>query len=119
WREWFLNYLEEQTDNDAMIQSIKEGEQPLPTVSPMTTAGNAVNVPPVLKDPKLWTAKEKTIQKIARLPRYLLIQGLSNDIYSLIDSNNTAKYLWDALERLMRGFEYGEQDRKATILYEY
>nr|GEV88250.1 hypothetical protein [Tanacetum cinerariifolium] len=27
--------------------------------------------------------------------------------------------LWDALERQMRGSEYGEQDRKAAILYEY
>nr|GEW20811.1 hypothetical protein CTI12_AA105810 [Tanacetum cinerariifolium] len=34
-------------------------------------------------------------------------------------TNNTAKYLWDALERQMRGSEYDEQDRKATILYEY
>nr|GEU91660.1 U-box domain-containing protein kinase family protein [Tanacetum cinerariifolium] len=45
--------------------------------------------------------------------------GLPNDIYSLIDSNETAKYLWDALKRHMRGSEYGEQDRKTTILYEY
>ncbi|GKD65331.1 hypothetical protein Tco_1307439, partial [Tanacetum coccineum] len=44
---------------------------------------------------------------------------LPNDIYSLIDSNDTAKDLWDALERQMRGSEYGEQDRKAAILYEY
>nr|GEW83334.1 hypothetical protein [Tanacetum cinerariifolium] len=34
-------------------------------------------------------------------------------------SNETAKDLWDALKRQMRGFVYGEQDRKATILYEY
>nr|GEW45453.1 hypothetical protein [Tanacetum cinerariifolium] len=45
--------------------------------------------------------------------------GLPNDIYSLIDSNETAKDLWDALERQMRGSEYGEQDRKVVILYEY
>nr|GEY38037.1 hypothetical protein [Tanacetum cinerariifolium] len=45
--------------------------------------------------------------------------GLPNDIYSLIDSNETAKDLWDALERQMRGSEYAEQDRKAAILYEY
>ncbi|GJT75447.1 hypothetical protein Tco_1042172 [Tanacetum coccineum] len=32
---------------------------------------------------------------------------------------NAAKDLWDALERQMRGSEYGEQDRKAAILYEY
>nr|GEX11878.1 hypothetical protein [Tanacetum cinerariifolium] len=135
WRKRFLNYLEEQMD-------------------------------------------EKKTQKIDRLARSLLIQGLPNDIYSLIDSNETAKDLWgalerqmrgsegeysqwrkrfmnyldeltdgeaminsiqnddpplpviaqvnetakdlwDALERQMRGSEYGEQDRKATILYEY
>nr|GEY20581.1 hypothetical protein [Tanacetum cinerariifolium] len=56
---------------------------------------------------------------IDRLARHLLIQGLSNDIYSLIDSNKTAKDLWDALARHMLGSEYGEQNRKAADLYEY
>nr|GEY28859.1 RNA-directed DNA polymerase, eukaryota [Tanacetum cinerariifolium] len=59
---------------------------------------------------------EKRIQKIDRLARSLLIQGLSNDIYSLIDSNKTVKDLWDALARHMLGSEYGEQDRKAAVL---
>nr|GEX25963.1 retrovirus-related Pol polyprotein from transposon TNT 1-94 [Tanacetum cinerariifolium] len=75
-----MNYLEEQTDGEAMINSIQN---------------------------------EKKTRKIDRLARSLLIQGLSNDIYSLIDSNETAKDLWDTLERQMRGSEYGEQDRKA------
>nr|GEY93255.1 copia protein [Tanacetum cinerariifolium] len=65
------------------------------------------------------TAEDKKNRKIDRLARSLLIQGLPNDIYSLIDSNETAKDLWDALERQMRGSDYGEQDRKAAILYEY
>nr|GEY46821.1 Ras-related protein RABA1f [Tanacetum cinerariifolium] len=34
-------------------------------------------------------------------------------------SNKTTKYLWNALARHMLGSEYGEQDRKATVLYEY
>ncbi|GKE39540.1 retrovirus-related pol polyprotein from transposon TNT 1-94, partial [Tanacetum coccineum] len=85
WSERFMNYLEEQTDEEAMINSIKNGEHPLPIVAQVS----------------------------------LLIQGIPNDIYSLIDSNDTAKDLWDALERKMRGSEYGEQDRKAAILYEY
>nr|GFA97238.1 hypothetical protein [Tanacetum cinerariifolium] len=63
--------------------------------------------------------QEKNIQKIDHLERSLLIQGLSNDIYSLIDSNKTAKDLRDALVRQMLGSEYGEQDRKAAVLYEY
>nr|GEZ01454.1 hypothetical protein [Tanacetum cinerariifolium] len=94
WCERFMNYLEEQTDGEAMINSIQN-------------------------DPKFWTAEEKKIRKIDRLAISLLIQGFPNDIYSLIDINETAKDLWDALERQMRGSEYGEQDRKATILYEY
>nr|GFC99579.1 hypothetical protein [Tanacetum cinerariifolium] len=35
--------------------------------------------------------------------RSLLIQGLPNDIYSLIDSNEIAKDLCDAFDRQMRG----------------
>nr|GEX09612.1 hypothetical protein [Tanacetum cinerariifolium] len=52
----------------------------------------AQNAPPTLKDPKFWTVEDKKTRKIDRL---------------------------DALERQTRGSEYGEQDRKAVILYEY
>nr|GEW67023.1 RNA-directed DNA polymerase, eukaryota [Tanacetum cinerariifolium] len=33
WVERFMNYLEEQTDGEAMINSIKNGDQPLPRVT--------------------------------------------------------------------------------------
>nr|GEY71298.1 DUF4219 domain-containing protein/UBN2 domain-containing protein [Tanacetum cinerariifolium] len=89
WVERFMNYLEEQTDGEAKINSIKN-------------------------DKSMWSDQEKRIQKIDRLARSLLIQGLPNDIYSLIDSNKTAKDLWDALARHMLRSEYGEQDRKAV-----
>nr|GEV82345.1 putative reverse transcriptase domain-containing protein [Tanacetum cinerariifolium] len=102
-----------------MINSIQNGNQPLPDIAQMSLAGNAQNAPPTLKDVKFWTAKEKKTRKIDRLARYLLIQGLPNDNYSLYDSNETVKDLWDALERQMCGSEYGEQDRKSAILYEY
>nr|GEX66934.1 hypothetical protein [Tanacetum cinerariifolium] len=50
----------------------------------------------------------------------LLVQVYVDDIiFGSTKSNETAKDLWDALERQMRGSEYGEQDRKAVILYEY
>nr|GEX17919.1 hypothetical protein [Tanacetum cinerariifolium] len=91
----------------------------IPLLYKVSLAGTAKNAPPTLKDPKFWTAEEKKTRKIDRLARSLLIQGLPNDIYSLIDNNENAKDLWDAFERQMRGSEYGEQDRKAAILYEY
>nr|GEW42905.1 retrovirus-related Pol polyprotein from transposon TNT 1-94 [Tanacetum cinerariifolium] len=98
-----------------MINSIQNGD-PLHVIAQVSLARNEQNAPPTLKDPKFWTAEEKKTQNIDRLARSLLIQGLLNDIYSLIDSNETAKDLWDALKRKMRGSEYGEQDRKAAIL---
>nr|GEV79078.1 hypothetical protein [Tanacetum cinerariifolium] len=88
---------------EAMINSIKHGEHPLPVLSQVSLAGTTPNVPPPLKDKPMWTIKEKKIQKINRLARSVLIQGLPNDFYSLIDSNDPAKELWDALERHMRG----------------
>ncbi|GJR15014.1 hypothetical protein Tco_0797666 [Tanacetum coccineum] len=119
WRGRFMNYLEEQTDGEAMINSNQNGDHLLPVVTQVSLAGTTSNVSPPLKDKSMWTAEEKKNRKIDRLARSLLIQGLPNDIYSLIDSNNSAKELWDALERHMLGSEYGEQDRKAAVLYEY
>nr|GEU70002.1 RNA-directed DNA polymerase, eukaryota [Tanacetum cinerariifolium] len=98
---------------------ITNGDQPFPVIAQVSLVENAQNAPPTLKDPKFWTAEEKKSRKIDRLAISPLIQEISNDIYSLIDSNETAKDLWDALERQMRGSEYGEQYRKAAILYEY
>nr|GEW06530.1 integrase, catalytic region, zinc finger, CCHC-type, peptidase aspartic, catalytic [Tanacetum cinerariifolium] len=67
----------------------------------------------------MWSDQEKKTRKNDRLARSLLIQGLPNEIYSLINNNKTAKDLWDALERHLLGSKYDEQDRKAAILYEY
>nr|GEW42649.1 hypothetical protein [Tanacetum cinerariifolium] len=39
WVYRFMNYLEEQTDGEAMINSIKNGDQPLPRVTQVSIAG--------------------------------------------------------------------------------
>nr|GEY74590.1 ribonuclease H-like domain-containing protein [Tanacetum cinerariifolium] len=87
WSERFMNYLEEQTDGEALINCIKHGDQPLPHVTQVSIAGTSSIEQPPLKDK--------------------------------IMCNKTAKDLWDALVRHMLGSEYGEQDRKAAVLYEY
>nr|GEZ82745.1 hypothetical protein [Tanacetum cinerariifolium] len=106
WVERFMNYLEEQTDGEAIINSIKNDDRPLPRVTQVSIAETTSTEQPPLKDKSMWSDQEKRIQKIDRLARSLLIQGLPNDIYSLIDSNMIAKDLWDALARHMLGSEY-------------
>nr|GEX41204.1 hypothetical protein [Tanacetum cinerariifolium] len=108
-----------EAEEEEVARHVHNGDQPLPVIGQVSLAGTTQNAPPTLKDPKFWIAEEKKTRKIDHLARSLLIQGLLNDIYSLIDSNETAKYLWDALERQMRGSEYAEQDRKPAILYEF
>nr|GEV60286.1 retrovirus-related Pol polyprotein from transposon TNT 1-94 [Tanacetum cinerariifolium] len=112
------HYEQTKNMNDTSLME-KNGDQPLPTVTQVSVAGATSSEQPLLKDKSMWSDQEKKIQKIDRLARSLLIQGLPNDIYSIIDNNKTAKDLWDALERHMLGSEYGKQDRKAIVLYEY
>nr|GEZ46877.1 integrase, catalytic region, zinc finger, CCHC-type, peptidase aspartic, catalytic [Tanacetum cinerariifolium] len=114
-----MNYLEEQTDGEAMINCIKNDDQTLHHVTQVSIVRTSSTEQPPLKDKSMWSDKEKKIQKIDCHARSLLIQGLPNDIYSLIDSNKTTKELWDALARHVLGFENGKQDRKATVLNEY
>nr|GFC66107.1 hypothetical protein [Tanacetum cinerariifolium] len=103
WVERFMNYLEEQTDGEAMINSIKNGDQPLPRVTQVSIAGTTSTEQHPLKDKSMWSDQEKRIQKIDRLARSLLIQRLPNDIYSLIDSNKTATRLQKTYGMLLRG----------------
>nr|GEY71032.1 hypothetical protein [Tanacetum cinerariifolium] len=54
--ERFMNYLEEQTDGEAMINSIKNGDQPLPRVTQVSIAGTSSTEQPPLKDKSMWKA---------------------------------------------------------------
>nr|GEW23037.1 hypothetical protein [Tanacetum cinerariifolium] len=64
-----MNYLEEQTYGEAMINSIQNGDQPLLVIAQVSLAGIAQNAPLTLKDLKFWTAEEKKTRKIDRLMR--------------------------------------------------
>nr|GEX27624.1 hypothetical protein [Tanacetum cinerariifolium] len=87
WVERFMNYPEEQTDREATINSIKNGDQPLPRVTQVSIARTLSTEQPPLKDKSM--------------------------------CNKTVKNLGDALARHMLGSEYGEQDRKVAVLYDY
>nr|GFD05373.1 hypothetical protein [Tanacetum cinerariifolium] len=75
WRERFMNYLEEQTDGKAMINSIQNGDQPFPVVTQVSLAETAQNASPTLKDPKFWTAEAKKTQRLTVLQDLFLFKG--------------------------------------------
>nr|GEV62911.1 copia protein [Tanacetum cinerariifolium] len=56
WVERFMNNLEEQKDGEAMINSIKNGDQPLPRVTQVSVARTTSIEQPPLKDKSMWKA---------------------------------------------------------------
>nr|GEX35805.1 hypothetical protein [Tanacetum cinerariifolium]GFB62132.1 hypothetical protein [Tanacetum cinerariifolium] len=64
WVERFMNYLEEQTDGEAMINSIKNGDQPLPRITQVSIAGTTSTEQPPLQDRSMWSAQEKEFKRL-------------------------------------------------------
>nr|GEY54991.1 hypothetical protein [Tanacetum cinerariifolium] len=63
WRERFMNYLEEQTDGEAMINSIQNGDQLLPVIAQVSLAGNAQNV--LSESDESSSSAEETIAEVS------------------------------------------------------
>nr|GFB32091.1 hypothetical protein [Tanacetum cinerariifolium] len=61
WVERFMNYLEEQTDGKVMINSIKNGNQPLPRVTQLSIARTTSTKQPPLKEKSMWSDQEKIV----------------------------------------------------------
>nr|GEZ53220.1 hypothetical protein [Tanacetum cinerariifolium] len=57
----FMNYLKEQTDGEAMINSIKNGDQPLPRVTQVSIAGTSSTEQPLLKDKSMCNKTTKDL----------------------------------------------------------
>ncbi|GJY49928.1 hypothetical protein Tco_0439884 [Tanacetum coccineum] len=64
WCERFMNYLEEQTDGEAMINSIQNGNHPLPLLLIKYHLSELHDAIPTLKDPIFWTVEvEKDLER--------------------------------------------------------
>nr|GEU60326.1 putative reverse transcriptase domain-containing protein [Tanacetum cinerariifolium] len=61
WSERFMNYLEEQTDGEAIINSIKHGNQPLPRVTQVSIAETSSTEQPPLKDKSMCNKSAKDL----------------------------------------------------------
>nr|GEW48930.1 retrovirus-related Pol polyprotein from transposon TNT 1-94 [Tanacetum cinerariifolium] len=59
WVERIINYLEEETDREAMINSIKNSDQPLPRVTQVSIARTSSTEQPPLKDKSMCYVNEK------------------------------------------------------------
>nr|GEV28751.1 hypothetical protein [Tanacetum cinerariifolium] len=90
WSERFINYRKEQPDREAMINSITNGDQPLPRFTHVSIAGTSSTEQPPLKDKSMWSDQEKKIQKIDHLWKQYATMMRQNK--NLLDINIDALY---------------------------
>nr|GEZ84858.1 retrovirus-related Pol polyprotein from transposon TNT 1-94 [Tanacetum cinerariifolium] len=104
WVERFMNYLEEQTNGKAMINSIKNDDQPLPRVTQVSIAGTTSTEQPPLKDKSMWSDQEKRVQKIDHLSRSFLIQ---DEVVNLLEKEKVNLEIIESLKS--KNFESSEK----------
>nr|GEW98725.1 integrase, catalytic region, zinc finger, CCHC-type, peptidase aspartic, catalytic [Tanacetum cinerariifolium] len=102
WVERFMNYLEEQTDGEAMINSIKNGDQPLPRVTQVSIAGTTSTEQPPLKDKSMCSLKPYVLNVILEK----IIIDLEDEVVNLLEKEKTNLETIESLKS--KGFESSE-----------
>nr|GEV34558.1 integrase, catalytic region, zinc finger, CCHC-type, peptidase aspartic, catalytic [Tanacetum cinerariifolium] len=122
WHERFMNYLEEQTDGEAMINSLRNGLLELHRMHLLLSKTQSFRLLKRKRFKRLISANKKqefvkTDDKKVEKKDDEKKRGMSKvKCYNCKKEGHFAK---DCKKAKMCGSEYGEQDQKATILYEY
>nr|GEV60294.1 hypothetical protein [Tanacetum cinerariifolium] len=87
WRSWFLRYIDTRPNGDALRKFILSVET-LVNMSPENKAH--------------FEAEKEAI--------HLILTGIGDEIYSTVDACQTAKEMWEAIERLQQGESLNIQD---------
>ncbi|KAJ9550934.1 hypothetical protein OSB04_014979 [Centaurea solstitialis] len=112
WVARFRLFVKRKDKGNLILKSIDYGAKPLPT--------HVVNGIRVVKEVEEMDEAEKTQYLIDLEAQNCLIQAIPNDIYRKLDSyDDSAKSIWDQLEKIMLGSKVGNQLRITTLMDKY
>ncbi|KAJ9565617.1 hypothetical protein OSB04_001583 [Centaurea solstitialis] len=112
WVARFRLFIKRKDKGNLILKSIDYGAKPLPT--------HLVNGIRVVKEVEEMDEAEKTQYLIDLEAQNCLIQAIPNDIYRKLDSyDDSAKSIWDQLEKIMLGSKVGNQLRITTLMDKY
>ncbi|KAJ9541062.1 hypothetical protein OSB04_027568 [Centaurea solstitialis] len=112
WVAKFRLFIKRKDKGNLILKSIDYGAKPLPT--------HLVNGIRVVKEVEEMDEAEKTQYLIDLEAQNCLIQAIPNDIYRKLDSyDDSAKSIWDQLEKIMLGSKVGNQLRITTLMDKY
>ncbi|KAJ9556343.1 hypothetical protein OSB04_010957 [Centaurea solstitialis] len=112
WVARFKLFIKRKDKGNLILKSIDYGAKPLHT--------HLVNGIRVVKEVEEMDEAEKTQYLIDLEAQNCLIQAIPNDIYRKLDSyDDSAKSIWDQLEKIMLGSKVGNQLRITTLMDKY
>ncbi|GJZ57616.1 hypothetical protein Tco_0613110, partial [Tanacetum coccineum] len=122
WRSHFLRYLDTKSKGEYMRKCIFEGPY-TPTSVLIAVVAAAENIPPVAAHEEAETIHNMTTEnklyfQAEKEAIFLILTGIGDEIYSIVDACNTAKEMWTAIERLQQGESLNIQDVKTNLFWE-
>ncbi|GKC76632.1 hypothetical protein Tco_1127406 [Tanacetum coccineum] len=123
WRSRFLRYIDTKLNGEGLRKSILSGPyvpyivlvqavaatEGNPAIQQHTTIETILNMTPENKE-HFMSEKEAIL---------LLLAGIRDDIYSIVDACKTANEMWLAIERLQQGESLNVQDVKTNLFWEF
>ncbi|KAJ9536538.1 hypothetical protein OSB04_un000290 [Centaurea solstitialis] len=112
WVSRFKLFVKRKEKGNLILKSIEYGPKPLPT--------HLVQGVRVVKEFEEMDDAEKGQYLVDLEAQNCLIQAIPNEIYRKLDSyDDSAKSIWDQLERIMLGSKVGNQMRITTLMDKY
>jgi hypothetical protein len=112
WVNRFKLFIMRKENGHLIWKSIEEGPTPIPIVM--------VNGKQGVKSITGFSDDERRQYFADIEAQHCLVQSLTNDVYRKLDSyQNSAKEIWDQLEKIMLGSKVGNQLRVTAIMDRY
>ncbi|GKE18970.1 integrase, catalytic region, zinc finger, CCHC-type containing protein [Tanacetum coccineum] len=107
WRSWFLRYIDTKPNGDALRKYILKGPY-TPTIVITSVVPATEDSPAVPEQTTVETVMNMTPEYRAHFESekeaiHLILTGIRDEIYSTVDSCQTAQEMWEAIERLQQG----------------
>nr|GEU41147.1 hypothetical protein [Tanacetum cinerariifolium] len=121
WSSRIIRYARSRPNGKMIVDSIKNG----PYVRRMiATPGEPDFLVPVPESFHEQTNEELTENDIKRMDVddqaiQTILLGLPEDVYTTVDSCETAKEIWEPVRQMMKGSDIGEQENKAKLFNEW
>nr|GEU94238.1 hypothetical protein [Tanacetum cinerariifolium] len=123
WRSRFLRYIDTRSNGEALRKCILSGpyKQTTVLVQVVKATDDSLAIPEhmTVETPINISPENKAHFLAEKEAIHLILTGIGDEIYLTVDACQTAKQIWEAIERLQQGKSLNIQDVKTKLFWEF